>query len=171
MNLYKYERLVFSLAIGGLLLLGLFALLHGTSQIARADPGDLFVEPGGSGTACSQANPCSLQTALDNATGGDTIYVATGVYTGTGAAVVTVTQSITIYGGWDGIATTPPVRDPALYPSTLDGENGRRGVYISGDITPTMDGFIITGGNASNAAADPGRGGGIYSDGGSPVIV
>ncbi len=33
---------------------------------------------------------------------GDTIYVAGGRYTGTGAAVVTVTKSIILYGGSDG---------------------------------------------------------------------
>ena len=125
MNLYKCERLVFSLAIGGLLLLGLFALLHGTFQVASADPGLLFVKPGGSGD-CSQVNPCSFQTALGSAANGDTIYVAQGIYTGAGAAVVTVTQSITLYGGWNGSPTGPVVRDPALYLSTLDGENARR---------------------------------------------
>jgi hypothetical protein len=164
-----FRRLCAALGVGLLALAGFLLLLGLHPRPALADPDDLFVEPGGAGN-CSQASPCSLQTALGSATGGDTIYVAGGIYTGTGAAVVTVTQSIILYGGWDGSPTGPVVRDPDAHPTTLDGENGRRGVYISGDITPTLDGFMVIQGDAS-ATPDAGRGGGIYSNGGSPVIV
>jgi len=146
-------------------------LLNETPQVARADPGDLFVKPDGSGSACSQAAPCALQTALSLATNGDPIYVAGGTYTGTGAAVITVTKSITLYGGWDGSTTIPPIRDPAVYITTLDGQGQRRVVYISGHITPTLDGLTITGGNASNAPTSAGRGGGIYSADATPIIA
>jgi len=143
MKLNKYKHIVFSLATGGLLLVGLFLLLNGTPQIARAAPGDLFVSPTGGGTACSQANPCDLQTALSTATDGDTIYIAEGTYIGSGGAVVTVTQSITLYGGWEGTTTTPPVRDPVAHPTTLDGKGARRVVYIAGPATVTVDGLTI----------------------------
>ena len=63
------------------------------------------------------------------------------------------------------------MRDPEAYPTTLDGENARRGVSISGNITPTLDGFVVTRGNASNAASDPGYGGGIYSSGANPILT
>ncbi len=56
--------------------------------------------------------------------------MAGGVYTGTGDAVITVTKSITLYAGWDGADSGPVERDPAAYPTTLDGENARRVVYI-----------------------------------------
>ena len=47
-------------------MVGLFLLLSGrTPQVAQADPGELFVSPDGTGTACTQATPCALQTALD----------------------------------------------------------------------------------------------------------
>ena len=111
MSLNKYKPIVFGLATSGLLSLGMFLLLMGAPQIARAAPGDLFVTPTGSGD-CSQASPCALQTALSTATNGDTIYIAGGTYNGAGAAVITVTKSITLYGGWDGATTIPPVRDP-----------------------------------------------------------
>jgi len=169
MNLGKYKHIVFSLATGSLLLVGLFLLLNGTSQVARADPGDLFVTHGGSGD-CSQATPCDLQTALGLASDGNTIYVAAGTYTDAGGAVVTVTKSITLYSGWDGTTTTPPVRDPDAHPTTLDGEGVRRVVYISESISPTIDGFIITNGNANSATVGIGEGGGIYSKGASPII-
>ena len=175
MGLGKYQPVIFSLAVGGFLLVGLLLLLNGVSQIARAAPGVLFVKPDGAGTACSQANPCDLQTALSQATDGDTIYVATGTYTGTGAAVVTVTQGITLYGGWDASFAT---RAPEQYPTVLDGERQHRVVYISGYITPTLDGFVITRGDATGLvtgctgpAGNPsGCGGGLFVDDAHPII-
>lgn len=163
MNLRKPIRIISSLAAGGLLLLGLTLLLDQTHHIVRADPG-LFVEPGGSGSTCTQAQPCTLQTALAQAIAGETIYLATGTYTGTGPAVVTITKSITLYGGWDGTTTAPTVRDPTLFPSILDGQDQRRVVDISGDIAPTLDGLIITRGSETDS------GGGIKVESASPVI-
>ena len=170
MNLSQYKRIAISLAASGLLVFGLFLLLDETARIARADPGDLFVTTDGGATGCTQANPCDLVTALNQSTNGDTIYVAQGTYTGAGEAVVMVTKSIALLGGWNGSMTTPPVRDPEAHPSTLDGENARRGVYISGTITSTLDGFIVTRGDASNTATDPGYGGGIYSRAANPIL-
>jgi parallel beta-helix repeat protein len=149
------KRLFGILALGLGLTLALLVGLH-TAQAAPTAT-DWFVTATGSGSACSQVAPCDLQVALNQATDGDTIYVAEGVYTGTGAAVITITQSTTIYGGWDGAASGAIARNPAAYPTTLDGEWARRVVHISGNITPTLDGFIVTRGNASAAS-----GGGIY---------
>ncbi len=170
MNLRKSKYIVFSLGASLTLLIGLLLLLSGTPQIASAAPTNLFVSTGGTGTDCTQPNPCVLATALNQSSDGDTIYVAQGTYTSTDGAVLTVTKSITIYGGWDALTTTLPMRDPLIYSTILDGENARRGVEISGDITPTLDGFIITRGNASNAAIAPGYGGGIYSSDANPII-
>jgi len=125
-------------------------------QPAAADPGELFVKPGGSGTECSQEKPCALQTALAQASDGDVIYLAQGVYTGIGGAVITLTKSITLYGGWDGTTATPVVRDPQAYQTVLDGEGMRRVVYISGGITLVLDGLVIVRGNASGAPRGPG---------------
>jgi hypothetical protein len=169
----EHKRVVLSVAACGLLLVGLFLHLAGASQSARAGSGDLFVTPGGDGD-CSQGDPCDLQTALGLASNGGTVYVASGVHTGTGAAVVTVTRSITLYGGWDGTTTTPVLRDPDAYPTTLDGEDARRVLYIRGDITPTVAGFIVTGGNATGLAEGLDgwdAGGGIYIEDASPTIV
>ncbi len=173
MNLSKYKHIVSSLVAGGLLLVGLFLLLNGAPQIVRADPGELFVTPTGSGD-CSQANPCDLQTALSTASDDDTVYLAQGTYTGTGGAVVTVTKSITLYSGWDGVSTGPVMRDPEAHVTTLDGQGQRRVVHLDGrlgPITPTVDGFVIANGNAAHAACNSGRGGGIHSLGATPRIV
>ena len=150
-------------------MVGLFLLLNGTSQVARADPGDLFVSSSGSGSACTQAAPCALQTALSQAANGDTIYVAGGTYTGVGSTVIIITKSISLYGGWGGAASGPVVPHPAAHVTTLDGQGARRVVYIQGNITPSLDGLTITGGNASSAPAAS-YGGGIYSLDASPVI-
>lgn len=43
-----------------------------------------YVSPTGSGTSCTQSAPCSLETAFTNTSivGGDTVYIAGGVYAG-----------------------------------------------------------------------------------------
>jgi parallel beta-helix repeat protein len=153
---------VFSLVLGGMLLVGLLTAMNKTSRVARAAPGDLFVTTGGGGD-CSQATPCALHTALSQASNNCTIYVAQGTYAGTGGAVLTVTKSITFYGGWDGTATTPIVRDPDIYPTRLNGENTRQVVFITANTAPTINGFVITGGKGKD-------GGGIHVVDASPVI-
>jgi hypothetical protein len=152
MNLSQGKRLVFGLVPGGLLLVGLFLLLNGAAHMARADSGDLFVTTGGSGD-CSQANPCDLQMALETASDGAALYVAEGTYTGRGGAVLTVTHSLTLHGGWDGTTASPPVCDPGAHPTTMDAEGTRRGVYISDSLTVTLEGFTVTNGVASSAGA------------------
>ncbi len=167
MNLDEYKRVIFGMATGGLLLIGLFLFLSGAPRTASATSGNLFVSTTGSGSACTQAAPCALQTALSRATDGDTIYLAQGTYTGSGGAVITVTRSITIYGGWDGTTTTPPVCDPHAHPATIDGEGKRRGVYIGGEIAPALRGLRITRGNATGLGGyeyygTRDAGGGVY---------
>jgi hypothetical protein len=175
-----------SLGLGLTLALCLLLALSAAPPTARAWPilptptggsrplGPAFVKPGGSGPWCLQSDPCgSIQYAVDQCTpgNGDTIYVAGGIYTGTGSAVITVTKSITLYGGWDGTGSGAVVRDPALYPTTLDGEMARRVVYISGNITPTLDGFIVTRGNATGLSGSGGCGGGVFVLNAHPLIV
>ncbi|MGD9093284.1 MAG: right-handed parallel beta-helix repeat-containing protein [Anaerolineales bacterium] len=163
MNPSRYGNIVFSTATSGLLLVGLFLFLDATTKVANAYPGELFTTPTGGGTMCTQAQPCDLQIALGKASDDDTIYLAGGVYTSSGEAVVTITHSLNLYGGWDGTTTTPVVRDPDAHPTTLHGEDIRRVVYISGYISPTISGLIITGGKAPD-------GGGIYIYDASPII-
>ncbi|GBD08548.1 hypothetical protein HRbin22_00788 [Candidatus Thermoflexus japonica] len=142
---------VLALALG--VVLALLVGLGGLSP-AAADPGStLFAKPDGTGTACTQASPCALQTALSRAGDGDTIYAAAGTYTGTGSAVITITKSITLYGGWDGAASGPVVRDPALYPTVLDGEWARRVVSITGPATVTLEGLTIARGKVVSTTA------------------
>lgn len=173
MNHDKYLQIIFSVIVASFLLMGLFLFLCDKPQTTYADPTYLFVTPDGGGD-CSQATPCNLQTALNSATDGNTLYVAGGSYTGSGTAVISLTHSITLYGGWDGAPTGGIIRDIALYPTTLDGEGQRRVVYINAGITPTLDGFTLTGGNATGLGggltAGSEAGGGLYSRNASPTL-
>jgi len=140
---------------------------------------NLFVSTTGSGTVCTQGQPCSLETAVAQGGSGDIIYVAAGTYTGTGDNVVELTQDILLYGGWNGALSGPVSRNPKLYHTVLDGENARRVIYIAPGTSPAIDGFSITQGNAtglvtdcSGSAGNPdGCGGGIFCYQASPSIT
>jgi hypothetical protein len=157
--------LVLPVALAGLLL-AMGNRLVGASPAATAR----FASTTGTGFACSQATPCQLIIAVGAASAGDSIYVKGGIYTGLGPAVITVTKTITIFGGWDGVATGRPYRNPALYPTTFDGQNSRRAVNITGTLafSPTLQGLIFANGNATGqfaGCAPPdayGCGGGIF---------
>ena len=188
----KRLLLTVALALGLGLALALLMALSLSPEVTHAWPvtpaitpsppvtrpsGPAFVKPGGTGGWCLQDDPCgSIQYAINECEpgNGDTIYVAGGTYTGTGAAVITLTKPITLYGGWDGTTITPTVRDPDAHVTILDGENGRRVVYITGTVTPMLEGFTLQRGDASGLGGDPFGfhvGGAIYAYNTSPVIT
>jgi len=162
MNPSRSRHIVLSIAAGSLLLVLLLLMVRGGSQTARAEASVLFVKQDGSGSVCSRSDPCALEEALSQADGDDTLVVAGGRYTGTGDAVVNLSESVALLGGWDATDTQVPVRDPKAYATTLDGEDQRRVIYIHPGITVTLDGLIIACGNASDAP-DARQGGGIYA--------
>jgi hypothetical protein len=168
----KSRPFVIYMATSALLLLGMLLAWSAASPVARAGPADLFVTPTGSGTSCAQSLPCLLQTALAQAASGDTIYLAAGTYTGSGAAVVTIAESISLYGGWDGSAAGSVVRDPNAHPTVLDGEGARRVVYIHGPLAPVLDGLVIQHGSAVGLGgySTYDAGGGVYIQGADAVM-
>jgi len=179
--MYRKQSLNLHLIFGALglsaLLVVVCLLLLGTPSGVRAQ-GPFYVRQGGTGTACTLADPCGrVQQAIDLASDRDTIYVATGVYTDPAGTVAVITKSITLLGGWDSTFST---RDPDLYPTVLDARRMGSVIYITSPITttpiaPTIDGFIVTGGDATSGPyclwPGEGCGGGISSVYADPIIV
>jgi hypothetical protein len=120
--------------------------VHANSVILFASPTGLTTGP------CTQANPCALQTAIDTADAGATVYAAAGEYTpGSAEQVALITKSIHLQGGWNGDSLNlgSVEVDPDLYVSLLNGQHSQRVLKIVGGvshITPQVDGFNIENG-------------------------
>jgi len=163
----KRNQCLVALALGLGLALGLLWLLGSQNSVALADPGILYVAPGGD---CGGATPCyaTVQAAVDAANPGDEIRVAAGIYSGVSARAgvtqtVYISKTVTIRGGYTTANWATP--NPAANLTTLDAQGLGRVLYITGDINPTMEGLRITGGDAAGLGGDPwgnDAGGGVY---------
>ncbi len=153
----------------GLMLVLLWSTGYG--RAAYADSGILYVAVDGhDGNDCASiADRCqTVQRAVDVARPGDEIRVAAGVYTGVSARagitqMVYIDKSVTIRGGYATSNWESP--DPKGNLTILDAQGQGRVLYIAGNIHPTVDGFRITGGDATGLSGDPWRhdaGGGVY---------
>ncbi len=92
----------------------------------------------------------TISAALNAARPGDTIRVAAGTY----VEYVTITQTVTLQGGWNSNFTA---HDPNVNVTTIRPPNASFSVvYIQGRfdnsaaVAPTLDGFTITGGGGGN---------------------
>ncbi len=160
----KTKQLFVSLGLGWGLMLALLWLLGAALVPAvQANPGTIRVATTGSDTSgCGgTSNPCrTVQYAVDHALSGDTILVATGVYsdihfnaTDGVTQVVYINKNLTIKGGYTAASWTTP--DPEANPTTLDARGQGRVIYITSDVTVTLEGLRIL-----NGAAE--KGGGSY---------
>ncbi|MEE9615772.1 MAG: right-handed parallel beta-helix repeat-containing protein, partial [Anaerolineae bacterium] len=114
-------------------------------------------------TVCASCPCTTVQAAVSTVAPGGLVKVAQGVYTDTDGdgRVVYITKTLTLQGGYTTTNWTTP--DPGAYPTALDGESGAQVVYVADGIAPTIEGFHIHSGFATN-------GGGVYVAGGEPVL-
>ena len=110
----------------------------------------------------SPSNPChTIQHAVDQADEGDEIWIATydvtgispvtqtAVYTGTGENIIYITKSLTLRGGYAYIHTPlGSTWQNAGVPAEVNGEDKRRPLYISGDISVTVELLALVHGEA-----------------------
>jgi len=85
----------------------------------------------------------TIQNAIDNAQRGDVIKVAGGTYSGT----VTLTDYLSVYGGYDPTFTT---RDPDTYPTVIDAGGTGDGISCLGHDHMVIDGFEIRNSGATS---------------------
>ena len=162
---------------GSLLLFALFYLL-GMGRI-QAQPGAGTVRYVASGGYCGGAVPCysTIQAAVDASSPGDEIRVAAGAYadlngrpradltsTGIVTQVIYISKTITLRGGYLTINRYADPPDGQANLTLIDARQHGRGLYITGNISPTIENLVITGGYPSRGA--PPRwtdvGGGAY---------
>ncbi|MBN1813944.1 MAG: hypothetical protein JXA14_19055 [Anaerolineae bacterium] len=143
----------------------------------RAQALTRYIAPGGN---CGGFSPCctTVQAAVDASQTGDEICVAASTYTGVhsrpsppgyaGPAAVTqivyINKTVTIEGGYDSAFTGPP--EPEANPTTLDAQGQRRVLFITGNISPTIEGLRITGGDVAGLGGlgpSSDAGGGVYA--------
>lgn len=164
--------------IGSISILSILSLLFspGLSAGVQAAPAVRYVSLDGT---CAGNTPCttSVQAAVDAALAGDEIRLAEGTYTdmhdcprndvvttGVAPAVVCLSKTLTIRGGYNSTFTS---RDAETYHTYLKAEGAGRVLYITGEISPTVEGLVINGGNAAGLGGNETHpaddvGGGVY---------
>jgi len=108
---------------------------------------------------------------VDAAGDGDIIKVAAGTYTDVHrragiTQVVYISKTVTVRGGYT--ITNWTVSEPAINTTILDAKGLGRVIFITGTITPTIEGLHIVGGDATGIGN---QGGGICSVRANPVIA
>jgi hypothetical protein len=151
--------------------------------------GILYATPGGTGDCSSWANACTLQTALTGAVSDDEIWAAAGTHKPTTMdtdrnATFQLKDGMALYGGFAGTESNRIDRNPQTNVTILSGDidNNDSQMPVITDLTTvtgnttnsyhvvtgatgvTLDGFIITAGNANgDDIFTSGSGGGMYN--------
>jgi len=162
-------HLVLALVLGAGLVVALLWLTGHRGITVAAAPERRSLAGGEVITVCLDGgcDYSSIQAAVDAAQPGAVIKVAAGVYTGVNnygglRQVVYISKTVTIRGGYT--TTNWMTSYPVTQPTTLDAEGQGRVIFITGDISPAIEGLRITGGNAEGLGGDwvGSDGGGIY---------
>jgi hypothetical protein len=128
------------------LILGLAMIAIASVPQAAHAAGSWYVSTGGddNNDCLSPGTPCAtVNAAIAKASAGDTVLVASGIYTGTGAEVVLIDKDISLSGGWDLTFTMQNSM------SKIDGQNARRGITAT-LVTASLSHFIVN--NADTVA-------------------
>jgi hypothetical protein len=162
------RKVVVPLVAAVFLLVAVLVLLGDGAASVYADPDIIYVS-----LDCSAApSRCTtLQNAVGAASSGDEIHIAGGTYTGEAndkevLRIIHLDKILTLRGGYSNDFT---VRDSNLYPTILDGEGERRGLYVGPGVTVTLDGLQVINGNAEGLGGEGDHnvddvGGGLYAD-------
>jgi len=159
------------------------SLYNGGAGRPLATPYVWHVKPGGGGSATGAdwTNAfASPQQALAVARPGDEIWVAAGTYLPTATTDRTIAfqlrRNVALYGGFAGTETLRSQRDWSANVTILSGDIGAPGNaadnsyhVVLGSIGATLDGFVVTRGNANGSGLFD-NGGGLMSISCAPVI-
>ncbi|TET55345.1 MAG: right-handed parallel beta-helix repeat-containing protein [Anaerolineales bacterium] len=175
MKARKLVRLAGALVAGLGLTLAAGLLLSEPQQAIASPTGvNRYVAPTGDDSGpnfCTNIiTPCrTVQQAVTYGSTDDLILVATGTYTAADAAVavVYVQEGDTIRGGY-----SPDFSewDPEAYPTTLDGRGSMRVIWVNNATGTVLEGLRVFNGLASGSV-DQRRGGGIYVNSSSNVVI
>ena len=175
------KQFLSALALSLIFVFGAFGTLR-WGRLEQMAPGTALAAPGetycvvsptgaiGPFLACTQVFT-TIQKAIDIAGGGETILVAGGFYTGVQARsgitqMVYLSKTLHLYGGYNHDFTA---QNPVSHPTTLDAQAKGRVFYLTGTISATIEGFEISGGQATGLGGgerlNNDAGGGLYLNG------
>lgn len=127
-----------------------------------------YVKPGATGGGTGWDDAGDLQTMINNAGSGDSVFVAAGTYQPASGQSFVMKDGVKIYGGFQGTETNLAQRHLVVSDiSVLEG-NGNSVIDNTGNnltAAAVLDGFSITGGNSS------GNGGGMTNQNSSPTLT
>jgi len=126
--------------VAGIVLVCVFLLVN--TNPAQAS-GTLYVTlEGDDNNTCSDPlSPCkTIKGAIGKAASGDSIRVAVGLYVGSDTYIVNLSKNLDLSGGWDNTFTS------RIGKSTIDGENVRTEIYVSENVTGSLEHFILQNG-------------------------
>ncbi|MCP4105702.1 MAG: hypothetical protein GY749_09215 [Desulfobacteraceae bacterium] len=166
----------------------LSVMVSGTVFVLPAHGTVIYVDQDASGdddgSSWADAYP-GLQTALTNASSGDQIWVAEGIYMPTSGndreATFLLENGVKIYGGFAGTESGLNNRDWTSNSTVLSGDIGTANDItdnsyhvVTGsmtDSTAVLDGFTVTRGNAGSDTFPDHDGGGMFTYNGSPTVA
>jgi hypothetical protein len=165
----RFVGVSLSVALAGCVLLGLLAVLGLGGEappLAYAQGGTGIVRVALSGAdapGCGSAvTPCrSVQYAVDQASTGDAVLIAAGVYTdvssrvvdtSTVSQVVFISKTVVVRGGYS--PGNWSASDPVANPTILDARGQGRVAVIVGPASPTLENLFLTGGDGPAAGPD-----------------